>query len=122
MLASGLSRQLAVDLATGLDDLALGGDHGDDADEFRLSLPIGHVLGVFQQQHFPVVITHSGVAAVTGGVDAGRAVQCVHSNTAVVSQGGQSAGLHDGLGLDQGILLKGGSVLLHIDVQPQLGL
>ena len=60
--------------------------------------------------------------AVPGGVDPRRAVQRVHAQAAVIGDGRQTAGLHDSLGLDAGILGEGCTVLLRLKVQTQIRL
>ena len=61
-------------------------------------------------------------AAIAGGVHTGGAVEGVHAQAGVVGNGGQSAGLHDGLGLDAGVFREGGAGFLRLQRQPQFGL
>ena len=111
-----------MDLAPGLDQAAFGGDHGDDADELCLALAIGDGFHVFQQQLQAAPVVQGRIAAVAGGVHAGCAAQGIHADAGIIRQGGQARGFHDGLCLDEGILLKGGAVLLHIQINAQLRL
>ena len=73
-----------MDLSPGLDALAIGGDHGDDADELSLALSIGHILGVFQQQKQSAPIIQRIIKPVAGRVDARLTVQGVHCNAGVI--------------------------------------
>ena len=59
------------------------------------------------------------VAAVAGAVHAGRTVQCVHAQAGIVGDGGQAACLADDLGLDEGILGKGGAGLFRLNRDAQ---
>ena len=59
-------------------------------------------------------------AAVPGAVDAGRAAQRVHLQAGVIGHGGQTRQRADGLGLDAGILRKGGAGLLRLAGDAQL--
>ena len=59
--------------------------------------------------------------AVAGGVDARRTLKPVHAQAGVVRDGGQAAGLHDGLCLQPGVLGKGGACLLHVDIHAHVG-
>jgi hypothetical protein len=68
------------------------------------------------------LLVGESLAAVAGGVDPRRAVQGVHAQTGVVRDGGEAAGLHDGLGLDAGVVREGLAVLLRLQVQTQLRL
>ena len=59
-------------------------------------------------------------AAVAGTVHAGRTAQRIHAQAGVIGDGGQTACLADSLGLDEGILGKGGAGLLRLDGDAQL--
>ena len=48
--ASRSPQQLAVDLATGLNDLPVRRHQGNDADELGLPLAVRHIFRVFQQK------------------------------------------------------------------------
>ena len=81
---------------------------------------VGGAPQVLQQKLIPgLVAAH---AAVAGGVDAGGAAEPVHTKAAVVSDGGQAAGLGHRFGLDGGVFHKGGARLLRLQVQPQVAL
>ena len=60
------------------------------------------------------------VARVARAVHARRAVQRVHAQAAVVRQRGQARGPGDGLGLDDGVLLKGSAVFLDIALKARV--
>ena len=110
----------AMDLAPGLDGLAVRGHQGDDADKLGLPLVIRHILHVFQQQLHSARIVQAFVKAVAGGIDTRLSVQSIHRNAGIICQSGQSRGLHDGIGLQEGILLEGGARLLHVDIHAQV--
>ena len=80
------------------------------------------IFHVFQQKGVSFRVSAVVPAAVAGAVDPRRAVQGVHHEAAVVGDGGEVACLHDGLCLDDGILLKGGAGLLRLHVHPGLRL
>ena len=103
-----------------------GGDHvpvgeaaGDHRDE--LGRPGRLPPQVLQQQAIAPGVVQLR-AAIAGGVYPRRPVQCVHAQAGVVGDGGQAAGLHHGLGLQQGVLLEGGARLLYVHIHPGLGL
>ena len=64
-----------------------------------------------------VVAVH---ARVTGGVHAGAAVQRVHLEAGIVRDGGAAGPLHQGLRLDQRVLLECLAGLLHVRVEARL--
>ena len=55
-------------------------------------------------------------AAVAGAVHAGGTLQRIHTEARVIGDGGQAAGFADGLGLDEGILGKGGAGLVGVEL------
>ena len=59
--------------------------------------------------------------AVPGGVDARCALQPVHAQAAVITDGRQAAGLHHGSGFQRGVLRECRSRLLHIQRKAQVG-
>ena len=71
-----------------------------------------------QQQHIPSPVIQP-LAAVPGGVHTGAAVEGVHAQAGIVSDGGQLRQLADGLGLQHGILSEGAPGLLHVHSDPQ---
>ena len=94
-------------------------DEADRRHELRAALPRRDVLHLLQE--FVVVgLVVAVVAAVAGTVDAGGTVQRVHAQAGIVGDGGQPAGLADGLGLDEGIFFKGGAGLLRLDGDAKL--
>ena len=106
-------------LPPGGDNIPIGHAQGDDRDEF--ALPVQLPLHVLQQQAVPAHVVQA-LPAVPGGVDSGGTVQSVHGQAGVVGDGGEAAGLHDGLGLQEGVLLEGGPRLLHVHVHAHVGL
>ena len=87
---SRLPQQFAMDLAPGLDHLALRGNEGDHANELGLALTVRHMLRIFQQQKESAPIVQRVVKAIACGVNARFTVQCIHCNTAVVRQSRQT--------------------------------
>ena len=59
-------------------------------------------------------------ARIQDGLNAGRTAQRIHAQAGVVGDGGQAAGLADGLGLDESIFCKGGAGLVRLDGDAQL--
>ena len=119
-----LSLRCKQDLSGALaarDDLpAIRPEAGDDADELRRAAARRNILQVCKQIADALGI---GVfVAVAGGIDARRTAQCIHAQPRIVSQDGQAAGLHDGLGLEKRIFLKGRAGLVDVDIEAVFGL
>ena len=94
-------------------------DEAHCRDELCAPLPGRHRLHG-SQKLIVVGFIVTVMAAVAGAVHAGCAVQRVHTQAGVIGDGRQAAGLADGLGLDEGILGKGGAGLLRLDGDAQL--
>ena len=60
------------------------------------------------------------VSAVAGAVHAGGTLQRIHAEARIIGDGGQAAGFADGLGLDEGVFLKGGAGLIGFNGDAQL--
>ncbi len=99
--------------------LAGGQDEADRRHELRAALPRRDVLHVLEKL-VVVGLVVAVVAAVAGAVDAGSAVQRIHAEAGIVGDGGQAAGLADGLGFDEGIGLKGSAGLVRLDGDAKL--
>ena len=94
-------------------------DEADRRHKLRAALPRRDVLHLLQE--FVVVgLVVAVVAAVAGTVDAVGTVQRVHAQAGIVGDGGQPAGLADGLGLDESVFRKGGAGLFRLDGDDQL--
>ena len=103
-------------LPLGGDGVSVGEGAGDRAGE--VGRPGGLTPEILQQQGIPALVVQS-LAAVPGGVHTGAAVEGVHAQAGIVSDGGQLRQLADGLGLQHGILREGAPGLLHVHSDPQ---
>ena len=117
----GLTQKLPMGLSPGLDHPAIGIHQGNHRNKLGLALSVRHLLCVFQQEQQPAPVVQGGVVPVPGRMHPGGASQCVHRNAGVVRQSRQAGGLHDGVGLEEGILLKGLPRLLHLHIHTQVG-
>ena len=92
--------------------LAVGVQIADAADEAGGAIRL--VPQAVQYGHAPVVL--GGQALISGGIDAGFAVQGRYFQAAVVRQHGAMGDIIDGPGFEQGVFLEGLSGLLHLQV------
>ena len=106
----------AGSLPFGGDGVPIGEGTGNGAG--KMSRPGGLPPHSLQQQHIPSPVIQP-LAAVPGGVHTGAAVEGVHAQAGIVSDGGQLRQLTDGLGLQHGILSEGAPGLLHVHSDPQ---
>ena len=107
----------AGSLPLGGDGIPIGEGTGNGAG--KMSRPGGLPPHSLQQQHIPSPVIQP-LAAVPGGVHTGAAVEGVHAQAGIVSDGGQLRQLADGLGLQHGILREGAPGLLHVHGDPQV--
>ena len=116
-LSHGGKSDGAGSLPLGGDGVPIGEGTGNGAG--KMSRPGGLPPHSLQQQHIPSPVIQP-LAAVPGGVHTGAAVEGVHAQAGIVSDGGQLRQLADGLGLQHGILCEGAPGLLHVHGDPQV--
>ena len=79
-------------------------------------------LEILHEEFATVEVGVVVVARIPRAVHAGRAAQGVHLQAGVVAHRGQARGLHRGLGLEEGVLLKGLARLVHFEIAAGLPL
>ena len=96
-----------------------GQDKADSGHKFCAAPFRRDILHILQQLVVVGLIV-AVAAAVAGAVHAGGTLQRIHTEARVIGDGGQAAGFADGLGLDEGVFLKGGAGLIGFNGDAQL--
>ena len=94
--------------------VAVGEGAADAGNEFCSA--VDHALQLFQQEKIALLVRVCMVSRETGGINAGRTVQCIDHQAGIVRYGDLTGGLCHGRGFQQGVFLKSFAGLLHLEL------